>query len=291
MADVPQNFSMNMEPNPLNQYLRQPAIYLKLPSNGEWWTPGALEMPVTGELPIMPMSTRDEITLNTPDALMNGQGVVDVIQSCVPNIKSAWHMPAMDLDAVLIAIRIATYGEKMTYSSGCPECTTLDEYEIDLRQFLDMKIDTNAWHAPLEFKGMQIFIKPINFQTINMQNLDQFEQTRLVTVINDSSLSEEEKQTRYYEIFRNMTRYTISNIAGSISYIVTPAGQRVENTQHIAEYIENAESVLFKTLEKGLEEINSKIPKKRVQNTCSECSHSYEVPFTFGHANFFAFAS
>jgi hypothetical protein len=116
MADVPETFSMNMEPNPLNQYLRQPAIHLKLPSGGEYWPMGTLEMPITGEVPILPMSTRDEIVLNTPDALMNGQGVVDVIHSCVPNIKNAWAMPAMDLDAVLIAIRIATYSEKMSYS-------------------------------------------------------------------------------------------------------------------------------------------------------------------------------
>ena len=291
MADVPETFSMNMEPNPLNQYLRQPAIHLKFPSGGEYWPMGTLEMPITGEVPILPMSTRDEIVLNTPDALMNGQGVVDVIHSCVPNIKNAWAMPAMDLDAVLIAIRIATYSEKMSYSSGCPKCGNKDEYEMDLRQFLDLVVDINIYKTPVEFKGMQIYIKPVDFRTINLQNLDQFEQTRMVTVINDSTISEEDKQTRYYEIFRNMTRYTIGNIVGSIAYIVTPDGQRVDNTQHISEFVENAESMLFKTLQTGLENINEKIPKKNVMNTCSECSHQYEVPFTFDQANFFAYAS
>ena len=31
----------------------------------------------------------DEITFKTPDALLNGQATVDVIQSCIPNIKDA----------------------------------------------------------------------------------------------------------------------------------------------------------------------------------------------------------
>lgn len=30
MAQVPDNFSMNPEPNPLQQYLRTPEIYLQL---------------------------------------------------------------------------------------------------------------------------------------------------------------------------------------------------------------------------------------------------------------------
>lgn len=291
MADVPENFSMNMQPNPLNQYLRQPAIYLKLPSEGKWWEPGTLQMPLNGELPILPMSTKDEIVLNTPDALMNGQGVVDVVQSCCPNIKNAWAMPAMDVDAVLIAIRIATNGEMMEYSSGCPECTTRDSYEIDLRQFLDLKMDVSGFDVPFEFNGMQIFLRPVNFSVINTQNLDSFEQQRLINVIDDSSISEEEKQRRYYEIFKNMTRYTIGNIAGSIKHIITPDGQTVDNPQHIAEFVENADSKLYKRLQKALNDINANIPQKRVKNTCSECNHEYESPFTFDNANFFAYAS
>ena len=293
MAQVPDNFSMNPEPNPLQQYLRTPEIYLQLPSGGQWWEQGSLEMPVSGELPILPMSTKDEIVLNTPDALMNGQGVVDVIHSCVPNIKNAWFMPAMDVDAVLIAIRIATYGEKMEYTAPCPKegCGNQDTFEIDLRQFLDIKVDLNIFAQPLEYKGMQIYIRPITFQVINLQNLDQFEQARLVSVINDSALSEEDKQTRYYEIFKNMTRYTIGNVAGSISHVVTPTGQHVENPNHIAEFVENAESKLFKVMQAKLNEINDAIPSKRVTNTCSECSNEYEVPFTFDQANFFEFAS
>ena len=128
MVDVPENFSMNPEQlaqmqqntNPLNKYLRQPEIYVKLPSNGKYWPPGSLEMPISGELPVLPMSTRDEIMVNTPDALLNGEAVVNMIQSCIPNIRNAWAMPSVDLDTVLIAIRIASYGEKMEYTSTCP---------------------------------------------------------------------------------------------------------------------------------------------------------------------------
>lgn len=289
MATMPNDLT----PNPLAQYLRTVEIHLKLPSGGEWWEQGSIDMPISGELPILPMSTRDEITLNTPDALMNGQGVVDVIHSCVPCIKNAWFTPAMDVDAILIAIRIASYGEKMEYTSTCPkeDCANTDTFEIDLRQFLDMNIDLSLFKTPIEYKGMQIHLRPITFQTINLQNLDQYEQARMVSVINDSSLSEEQKQTRYYEIFKNMTRYTIGNIAGSISHVVTPDGVTVNNHIHIAEFVENAERKLFKALQEKLTQINEAMPQKRVNNTCSECGNEFEVPFTFDQSNFFEFAS
>ena len=110
--------------NPLAKFFRQPAIFIKLPSRGKWWDEGALENTENGELPVYSMTTKDEVLLKTPDALLNGQGVVDVIQSCIPNIKNAWKMPSVDVDTVLIAIRIATFGNKMSFDSRSEEHTS-----------------------------------------------------------------------------------------------------------------------------------------------------------------------
>ena len=83
-----------MQNNPLAKHFRQPQLYIQLPSKGKYYPPGTLEMPVTKELPVYPMTAKDELSFMTPDALLNGQGTVDVIQSCIPNIKDAWAMPA-----------------------------------------------------------------------------------------------------------------------------------------------------------------------------------------------------
>ena len=279
------------QPNPLTQYMRQPSVYVQLPSMGRYYSPGALEMPINGELPILPMSTRDEITINTPDALMNGQGVVDMIHSCVPNIKNAWDIPIVDLDTLLIGIRIASYGEAMEYTSTCPSCENVDNYEIDLRQFMDMKVDMDLYNAPFDYKGMQIYIQPINYETLNHQNLEQFEQQRLVMMVNDSSLSAEEKQKRFADIFHAMTNYTVANIAGSIRQIVTPDGTTVENPDHIIDFVKNSERHFYDALRKHIEGINRGIPEKIVTTTCDECKHEYTTPFTFDQSHFFAFAS
>ena len=69
--------------NPLTQYFRQPAIYVKLPSNGNFYPESSIDLAVNGEYPVLPMTAIDEITYRTPDALFNGQAVVSVIQSCL----------------------------------------------------------------------------------------------------------------------------------------------------------------------------------------------------------------
>lgn len=299
MVDVPENFSMNPEQvaqmqnqtNPLHKYLRQPQIYVKLPSNGKYWIPGTLEMPISGELPVMPMSTRDEIMLNTPDALLNGEAVVSIIQSCIPNIRNAWALPSVDLDTVLIAIRIASYGETMEYVSSCPECENSDNYEIDLRQFLDMPVDLSGYENAFEYKGITVSLKPLDYNSLNQQNLEQFEQQRLITMVNDTTIDEATKQRRFQEIFNILTEYTIKNVTGSIEKLTTPEGITVVDPNHIQDFVENSERILYKTIRDKLLEVKGQFPEKSVTTTCDSCQHQYTTPFTFDQANFFEFAS
>ena len=100
--------------NPLRKYFRQPKIYLTLPSKGRYYPQTAISMPESGEVPIFALTAKDEMLMKTPDALLNGEATVEVIRSCVPNILDPWHIPQIDLDALMIAIRMASYGENLT---------------------------------------------------------------------------------------------------------------------------------------------------------------------------------
>jgi hypothetical protein len=122
--------------NPLSGFMRQPKIYIRLPSGGEFWPAGSLEQTETGEFPVFSMTAKDELMLKIPDAIMSGQAVVDVVQHCMPNIKNAWSIPSIDLDVILIAIRLATYGEKMTTPITFGDDLEM-EYSVDLKQVMD----------------------------------------------------------------------------------------------------------------------------------------------------------
>ena len=123
---------MNIQHNPLKQYFRRPSIYIKLPSGGKYYAPGVLNQTETGELPVYPMTAIDDITSKTPDALFNGSAVVELIKSCIPDIKEPWLINSIDLDAILIAIRSASAGNELEIETICPKCSEEAKYGINL---------------------------------------------------------------------------------------------------------------------------------------------------------------
>ena len=46
-------------------------------------------------------------------------------------------MPAVDVDAVFIAIRLASYGSDMDITTACTHCTETNEHSISLNHLLD----------------------------------------------------------------------------------------------------------------------------------------------------------
>jgi hypothetical protein len=74
-----------MDSNPLTKFFRQPAIYIRLPSQGRSWATDTIRYPENGELPVLPMTAIDEISYTEHlTHLFNGEAVTGVIQSCVP---------------------------------------------------------------------------------------------------------------------------------------------------------------------------------------------------------------
>ena len=110
-----------MAQNPLQNYFRQPKVFLKLPSMGIYNKPEAIQGNVEN-IPVYGMTGMDEIILKTPDALISGESTVKVIQSCCPTIVDAWDVSNLDIDALLVAVRIATYGNTMNVSYTCKKC-------------------------------------------------------------------------------------------------------------------------------------------------------------------------
>ena len=145
--------------NPLAKHFRQPAIYMKLPSGGKFWPEGSIDLPINFEIPVYPMTARDEITIRTPDALMNGQGIVDVIKSCCPNIIDPWQMPSVDVDSILLHIRIASYGNNMDFDTNCPKCNEESNFTLNISS-LTAQIAMPNYDQVLELDGLKIKIKP-----------------------------------------------------------------------------------------------------------------------------------
>jgi len=280
---------MNPNPNPLSKYFRQPAIYLRLPSSGKFYPPGTINMPPSGELAIYPMTAVDEITNRTPDALFNGSATANIIGSCVPDIKDPWAVTTVDISALLCGVRLASYGPDMNITTTCPSCGHTHEITVDLRLVLD-QIKMPDYSEPLVVGDLNFYFTPLTYRQINEISKTQFEDSKLIQVLNDTELPEEQRMEKLGEAFRRITTLTIHSISASIGAVKTQDAM-VTDQQQIEELLVNAPKSLFEAVRDRAVLLREQTDLKPVQITCEECQHQYPQAFTLDMSTFFETAS
>lgn len=273
--------------NPLSKYFRKPSIYLRLPSRGEFWPVGSLDLPQNGEIPVYPMTAADEIVLKTPDALMNGQGVVEVIKSCCPNIINPWQMPSIDVDVVLISIRIATYGDIMEVETVCPSCKEEAVYDVPLSNVLASAV-TPDYTEPVLFDGLTIKLKPQPYFSVNQTNMVGYEEQRILQTINDDALDDNTRKSMFEEHLKRLVDLNIQLVADSTEKITAPEGVEVTDPALITDFYKHTGRQLLKDIQDRLKQYSAEASIKPYSVQCNHCQHKYEVPIIFDYANFFA---
>ena len=274
--------------NPLSKYFRTPKIYIKLPSEGKWYPEGAYDQTPTGEIPVYGMTAKDELLLKTPDALFSGQSTVDVIQSCVPNIKNAWAMPSVDVDAVLIAIRQATYGNEMEFTSVCPHCESKNESAIDLG-VLANRIVAPDYSERFKMQGLEFIFRPNTFKDINDESQQSYQQQKILSIVIDENLSEADKSARFSKLFTDLLDITVQQVASSIAGIKTEDGSMVQDPVYIHDFFKNCEKPMWEAVKAHLEKIVKTMATRNIDLTCDneECQKTYTSPLLFEQSSFF----
>lgn len=278
--------------NPLQKYYRQPKVYITLPSKGEYWENGSLELPENGEIPVYAMTAKDELMMKTPDALLNGQATVELIQSCIPAIKNAWKTPSTDFDACLIAIRIATYGENMDVSSFTPVISEEKTFSLNLVNLMD-RFQGEVFEDTIHTNELTFKIRPLTYQEMTDTTNETFEEQRIFAAVNNNEIPEMEKIALFRESFKKLTELTVRTLEKSIVSIEV-GDEVVKNPNLIAEFIANSDKDIFKTLSDHIETQKDKFKIKPmvVDATPEEIEQgvpaTYEIPVIFDPSNFFA---
>ena len=274
-------------------YMRQPKIYIRLPSNGSFWPQDSLEISETGEYPVYSMTAKDELMLKVPDALMNGQAVVDVIQHCIPNIKNAWNTPNIDLDMILIAIRLSTYGELMTTPIKFGNDLEL-EYQVDLRMVMDSLMNQITWidTVPVN-EDLTVFVKPLTYRQVSSAAIKTFETQKLMQMVNNKEITDDDKVKMFRESFKTLSDATLSTISDSISKVDSIHGS-TDDPKFIKEFVENIDKDIFNAIQKHLEKLRDANAVKPMLVTVTDemrekgvTGETVEVPITFDPSTFF----
>jgi hypothetical protein len=287
-----QNLPEQTKQNPLAGFMRQPKIYVKLPSNGRYWAQDSLTISANGEYPVYSMTAKDELMLKTPDALLNGQAVVSVLQSCIPNIVDAWAAPTLDLDAMLIAIRMATYGDSM--ETNVTVAGVDATYTVDLRSLLDDLYATITWEETIDIgNNVVIYVRPLTYKELSKASVETFETQRIMNIVNDETIAEDRKLELFKESFSKLTQVTLGLVSESVFRIDTESGQ-VTDPSFIKEFFDQCDRDVFNKVKDKLDELKDKNSVKPMKVRATDdmiaagSEEQIEVPILFDPANFFA---
>jgi len=285
------------EANPLAKYFRKPVLYVDLPSNGKWYPDGVLKYDVGTEVAVYSMTAMDEILLKSPDALLNGVAIVNLIKSCVPAISDPWQAPIIDIDKLLIAQRIASYGQKMDITVKCPKCNEANTYVADLSTLLG-SFKTIDYSAPLMIGDISVWIKPVSYKTMTSLKVLSFNNENLIRSFDKESLTTEQ-QAFYDKLRESAINMSLMSMAASVERIKV-GDLDVSDYDFIRDYLSNIDRDTFNTIKKFVED-NATVSQRidefdivcstEAKDDVPACGHQFKVPFSFDVSNFFVFGS
>jgi hypothetical protein len=242
-------------------------------------------MPESGEIPVYPMTAIDEITSKTPDALYNGSAVADIIKSCVPAVLEPWAVTSTDLDALLVAIKIATNGNDMDIETTCPSCDTEQKYGVNLSFILNGFVPGD-YDKPTKIHELTIKFKPLIFKELTATTIKQIEIQRML--INISAMEDgPEKDTRSNQTLQSISKSTLEVLANTIEYIATPEVVVTEKA-YIIDFLSNTDKKTFDVIKDRSVELRETTQTKPLHIACSNCTHEYDQTFTLNVSDFFA---
>jgi hypothetical protein len=196
-------------------------------------------------------------------------------------------MPSTDMDAVLVAIRIASYGHGMDISTTCPACEEVEDVTVDLRRVND-SLSAGNYEEKLQIGDLEFYFRPLTFKSINQNNQIQMEQQQSIRSF--ESFTDAERSEKIQTLMTAINDATLSTISSSIAAIKSPT-VLVTEFEFILDYLKNTDSKSFTLIKDHAIELKKQSEVKPLDLTCTSCKHEYTQPFTLDLSSFFDNAS
>lgn len=276
---------MENELSPLKKYRRQPKIYINLPSRGKYYGANVVNNSAFTEMPVFSMTANDEILFKTPDALINGQATAQNIRSCIPSILDPMNLVTLDIDHILLGIRMATYGPSLAITSKCKHCDHENKYDIDIQKILDY-FNTLEYSDTLHIENFVVKIRPLTYREYTELQQRNTALTRALRVQAPKIKDETERAEFQNRTLQQIATIAVEFIFASI-YSITVDGVEETNKLEIKEFLDDNDITFYNQIKKHIEAQVEKwnIPNQRVQ--CEECEKENTVVVRVDQSDFF----
>ena len=280
-----------MGSNPLQQYFRQPSLYVQLPTQGKWYTNGEVTLTNNNEVAVYPMGAIDDILLNTPDAMLNGQALEKVVSHCVPDIKNVKRLMLPDLEAIFVGMKSANSNGKADYDRECPKCNHENSFELNCQALLDNMTPLDENDLAIRFDdNLTVYVKPYDFEMRQLFIRREFEEERTIRSmdVEGANLDEMAKASLLAQGVDRLAQITFNLVARSIEKIIIHKDNiTVTDPAHIAEWLVSISKAQSDIVIESVNKLNAIGVMKSINVACTNCGHTWEDPLSFDPTSFF----
>lgn len=286
------------KPNPLQTFFRKPKFSILLPSRGRWYPANSLKS-TDGRIEILSMTAADETKFKTNEMLMSAQATYDLIQSCAPAIQDPENMPIVDLDAVLLSIRRATYSDTLSFTAPVPGTSLTDQFDLSIEALVNgLENVSEIWDEELTIQEGE---NQVTFQLVPLSLKSLFNTTRHImkqqhraeTLINSASEPDEKLQEISQQL-KTIANFTVNTLADSVRSISTLSGYQSQNPAEIRDLMSKLDLEYFRAIRSHLETQKKNAGFKPMTRTATAAmqaagaAETYQVEIAFNLNNFFA---
>jgi hypothetical protein len=259
-----------------------PHIEIALPTLAAFYPEGEVLHPSAdpSKIIIGPLSVLEESTINDPMMMITGRAISKLIKRVAPLVTDPSKLSELDIQAMLIACRIVSYGQTLKLEHECPKCNHANTMEIDLKEHIGRfspftQDELNQFIIVLPKVGQTVNLRPLPYEdSVNMT----------IEAIKSSTGAEQFKELtdtealsyEYIELYRTQFEKTLDTnieaLVATIYYVTTKAGSKVMDTDLIREWILALPIDDVKCMTKRIKDINNDIQERsQLEYQCQEC--------------------
>lgn len=283
--------------NPLQKFYRKSKFSITLPSRGKWYPKNSLNSQ-DGSVSIYAMTAADETRFKTNEVLISHIATYDLIRSCVPEIIEPENMPTVDLDAVILSIRRASYGNDMNFTVPVPNTAMTQLIKLNIEQLINSIPNiSDQWDETLTIQddGVEIVIKlaPLPLRSLFSTTKQLFKQQHIAEKISKNESSNDEKIEEMDQQLKTLSSINVNVVAESIKSI-TCGDYFTDKPNEIKQFINQIDLAYFQAIRKHLEEQKKKLTFAKIQCSATEdqiaagAPEHWEAEIEFNLTNFFA---
>lgn len=253
--------------NPLLTKIKLPGRTFQLPSRGALYKNGEISSS-EGEVHVHAMSALAEISLKNPDLLFNGKALEEICRECIPEIKKPTELYGRDIDALMVYLRLVTYGPvyEIKVKHNCADAKD-HSYTVDIEKlsmemkFLDPTEVNDLFKVTLP-NGQVVKVHPVKF----------------------------DHMIKLFQMNAGKNEFTADDVKKNVVFNLVNLIESVDDVTDkslIKEWIESISTPFQNRITEAIEKTSDWGPNQNVTLVCKDCGEKMSVELPLNPVSFF----